>query len=460
MLSSLISTFKAGVAAIILTPSLFLGHQTVHTSTPIYGSISPQFVGGQTYYVAGSGVSAAATSIPLTSFTLPTSNTPIQTADIGPDLYVTLEPQSVTKKEFVDCHAVNQLPNGTAILLNCTRGLQFVSPYTASSALAVSHAGGSQAVVSDPPQLYQSILNYINDATSSGAVDASQLVKGIVELGTGQEAASTTRIGGGNTSAALALTTIISTSSRPLNGNWIPVTNSSGDLSAFISSTTISSMTLSGTTTISGKIYVGTSSIYSLNEQVFTSSGTFTVPVGVTRIKVRAVGGGGGGGNTAAAPNSAGAGGGAGAYVEGFLNVTGSSTVAVVVGTGGGTGGTTTVATFSAGGGSGGAAGGSGSAGGGGPGGSAIGGLLNIPGGQSNSGVVGSTAASAGSAGGQGGGSAFGSGAPGSACNSTTGAGGTNATVPGAGGGGSCNANNSSSQTGGTGANGIAIIEW
>lgn len=70
-----------------------------------------------------------------------------------------------------------------------------------------------------------------------------------------------------------------------------------------------------------------------------TGSGNWTVPAGVTRVKVRLVGGGGG------SIDPAGAGGGGG-YVEGVLDVTPGAVVAYVVGGGGGPGGNGADTTF------------------------------------------------------------------------------------------------------------------
>lgn len=110
--------------------------------------------------------------------------------------------------------------------------------------------------------------------------------------------------------------------------------------------------------------------------QYFSSTGTFTVPTGVTQIYAEVWGGGGGssGGN--------GASGAAGGYAAGWLTVTPAATITATVGTGGaaassggtaGTGVTSTFSTLSATGGTGGAAGP-------GAGGSGSGGTLNISG--------------------------------------------------------------------------------
>jgi hypothetical protein len=72
------------------------------------------------------------------------------------------------------------------------------------------------------------------------------------------------------------------------------------------------------------------------NFQAFTSSGTFNVPAGVSRVKVTVIGAGGNGGNAVQEWNGGG-GGGAGGYVVNYVNVTPGGTATVSVGTNGGT---------------------------------------------------------------------------------------------------------------------------
>jgi len=70
--------------------------------------------------------------------------------------------------------------------------------------------------------------------------------------------------------------------------------------------------------------------------QHFTTGGTFTVPAGVTLIKVQVLGGGGGGGAGGfATARVHGGGGGGGGYTEGIFEVVPGDTYTVVVGTGG-----------------------------------------------------------------------------------------------------------------------------
>jgi hypothetical protein len=70
--------------------------------------------------------------------------------------------------------------------------------------------------------------------------------------------------------------------------------------------------------------------------QNFTSSGTWTKPAGITKVRAQLVGGGGGGGNhSAGASNAAAGGGGAGGFAEEFIDVSGTSSETVTVGAAG-----------------------------------------------------------------------------------------------------------------------------
>lgn len=110
----------------------------------------------------------------------------------------------------------------------------------------------------------------------------------------------------------------------------------------------------------------GTSAVGSI--QIFTSSGSWTAPAGVTKVKATVVGGGGGG-NGGSAPNPTS--GGAGGVAIGVYTVVPGTTYNIVIGSGGtgvsgGNGGTSSFDAFcSATGGAGGTNAGSGAAGGG-----------------------------------------------------------------------------------------------
>lgn len=194
--------------------------------------------------------------------------------------------------------------------------------------------------------------------------------------------------------------------------------------------------------------------------QVFTSTGTFTIPADVTAVKVTVVGGGGGGGGAQADGFAAGCGGGGGAAIKYLTGLTPSGTLAVTVGAGGAggayngtatTGGTSSVAsgtqsitTVSATGGAGG-------------GGSAVSGIAGGLGGLGSSGDLniaggGGSAGNASSGAGAGGSSIFGGGASGRF------AGATNAGR--AYGGGGAGSSGNTSASGGAGAAGVVVFEW
>lgn len=111
-----------------------------------------------------------------------------------------------------------------------------------------------------------------------------------------------------------------------------------------------SGITVSGAT---GAVTV-TASAGGINSQVFTSSGTFTIPSGVTKIKMTIVGGGGNGRGGTDISN--GGGGGGGAAIKYLTGITPGNTLTVTVGAAAGTSsvasGTQSITTVSATGGS------------------------------------------------------------------------------------------------------------
>ncbi len=182
----------------------------------------------------------------------------------------------------------------------------------------------------------------------------------------------------------------------------------------------------------------------------FTSSGVFAVPVGVTRVKVTAIGGGGAGGTHASLPG--GGGGAGGRAVKVVVGLVPGSSVAVTVGAGGvavtspgagGGGGTSSFGSYvSATGGAGGAGGSAAVVSTGAGGGNGVGGDVNVPGGY---GTDGSNAAGRG---GDGGGPGNGRGSSGT----VAGIG-----APGFGGGGG---GGGSAATGGAGGAGLVLVEY
>ena len=189
--------------------------------------------------------------------------------------------------------------------------------------------------------------------------------------------------------------------------------------------------------------------------QVFTSSGTWTKPAGVTKIKVIVTGGGGGGSSTN--DDDMAAGGGAGATAIKIIDVTSVASVSVTVGAGKAGnvnnqsmavvyGNPSSFGSYCTGGG--------GSNGGGnwaigGYGGTASGGDININGGDGNGGAIDFTYSYI--AAGTGGASFWGGGGAG---DTRTNAFGRSGRAYGSGGGGGAN-----SQQGESGANGVVVVE-
>ncbi len=159
--------------------------------------------------------------------------------------------------------------------------------------------------------------------------------------------------------------------------------------------------------------------------QAFSTSGTFTVPSGVTSILVESWGGGGAGGGAAGNGTHSGGGGGGGAYNSGTISVIPGNSYPVTVGTGGN-----------------GFSGANGSAGGA----SSFNGLISASGGGGGSFSSGSTNQSGGNAGSGGTGGIYngGNGAPGVSANPNSGGGGGGA-------GTTANGNNAFGPTAGSG---------
>lgn len=349
-------------------------------------------VAGIRYFLHGSGAGATDTSITLTSFKQPVNQYPLSMADFGDIAYLTLEPGNTTRQEFISFTGVTQNSDGTATLTGVTRGLAFVSPYTASSTIRKSHPGGSDAVISNPPQFYERFLNTFNSATSSGEhvwssttpprydvdpsnhragtyvsttsefasvrfvlatgaganVSATEAVRGEVELATQLEMSSSTATGG--TGASLILQSRYATSSpSSVCGRCTPITGNNGKLSQsfwdltqaftwtahhiFSSVFVTNSSSTNATTT---NIYIsGTPSgniANTASTSVWTADGTWTKPVNAKRVHIQLWGGGGSGG----VGQQVGTGGGGGEYREYSMNASDlASTVTVTVGTGG-----------------------------------------------------------------------------------------------------------------------------
>ena len=125
--------------------------------------MAQKFIQTQKLSLAGSGVTSTATSIVLQTFSTP-DGTLVTSSDIGTTNFGTFEPGG-SKEEIFSFTGVTQNANGTATLTGVTRGLKFVSPYTADNSLRQAHSGGSIVVLSNNPQLLDNFLSADNDET-------------------------------------------------------------------------------------------------------------------------------------------------------------------------------------------------------------------------------------------------------------------------------------------------------
>jgi len=141
------------------------------TQTETLGADTVLPIAGMTFYLSGTGISSNATSFILTSFTVTQNGKKIQDSELSDIFYVTFEPGSRTRQEVVSCTTVVQNVDGTATISGCTRGLAPITPYTASTSLQFAHAGGSIAIFSNPPQLYNQMAIKDNDETITGYWD-------------------------------------------------------------------------------------------------------------------------------------------------------------------------------------------------------------------------------------------------------------------------------------------------
>lgn len=120
-----------------------------------------KFVQAQKFKLAGSGVTATATSIELVDFNMPNGDA-IVVADLGTTNYATIEP-GTSNEEIISFTGVTSVT-----LTGVTRGLDFASPYTAVAGNRKAHAGGSILVITNNPQVYQDLLSASNDETITG----------------------------------------------------------------------------------------------------------------------------------------------------------------------------------------------------------------------------------------------------------------------------------------------------
>lgn len=273
-----------------------------------FGAIN--FVGTLPTTLSGSGITSSATSIGVVSMTLQQTGQALSMSDFGTIGYITLEPGVSSRQEFASFTGITQNSNGSAVLTGVTRGLAPVSPYTASSTFRFSHGGGTKLIVSNSPPFYDTFANknnagtitgqytfastaipqmatnttsaqlvangtstlatleYVNTVAVSGAANATEAVKGISELGTAAEMASSTIFGSTGASTVIQTKNATDTPLAKCNS----VGSASGSGCAVIAQ-------------LDGKIspnFIATSSAYSYNWGASTTFSGVTTLNGTT----------------------------------------------------------------------------------------------------------------------------------------------------------------------------------
>lgn len=122
----------------------------------------------QAQSVAGSGAVAGDTTLILSSFKDIAGNN-VAMASFGTKGYGTLEPNNRDQEEQISFTGLTQNSNGTATLTG-VKSVAFGTPFTETSGLAKSHAGGVVFIISNTSGFENTYVNKDNDSTVTGTV--------------------------------------------------------------------------------------------------------------------------------------------------------------------------------------------------------------------------------------------------------------------------------------------------
>lgn len=239
------------ISAVVLIGGIYVGERMIPQQPVSFGAFTP--VQASTFTLAGAGITNSQNTIQLASFTLPDPNkTPINMSMFGSIGYGVIEPQT-SRIENVSFTGVTQNGNGSATLTGVVRGISFYAPFVSSTTLMLSHAGGANFILSNSASFYGQFafpnnpqtwlatqtygsttppvydadpiwgnfstqvfadVSYVNSVVAAGAANASETVKGIIQLATATQASLGTSLG--STGARLALGNNLATSTPGL----------------------------------------------------------------------------------------------------------------------------------------------------------------------------------------------------------------------------------------------------
>lgn len=144
--------------------------EQTHETPTILGAFNSS--GGGTYRLKSS-IGISDTTINLSSFKEPVSNTPYTMSYLNSVIgYGTIEPQIPGRSEFVSFSGITQSSDGSAQLTGVSRGLTRTpagSSCSASTTLAIRHGGQSAFILSDSPCLFAEYAVKRNDEIITGS---------------------------------------------------------------------------------------------------------------------------------------------------------------------------------------------------------------------------------------------------------------------------------------------------
>jgi hypothetical protein len=129
-------------------------------------SDSQLFIQNQQTTLSGAGASIGDTTITLSSLTQ-NDGTLITMADVGTKGYATIEPGNGSQEESITFSGITQNANGTATLTGVKTTLT-VAPYTETSGLAITHAGGTTFILTNTAAFYNALTGKGNDEIITG----------------------------------------------------------------------------------------------------------------------------------------------------------------------------------------------------------------------------------------------------------------------------------------------------